>query len=155
MNARAGAMPTRVKVHWRLATQEDAAILFAWRNDPVTQAMSVQTEPVSWETHVAWLTKTLANPTRHLWVAVADGQPVGTLRTDDGREGLEVSLTIAPTVRHQGIGTALLHELLQQESRPLVAYIKTKNLVAQQLFAQCQFHRTGRQGELQRWERLG
>ena len=54
----------------RPATEADADALLRWRNDPVTRAASRDTGEVGAEQHRAWLAATLADPGRHLLLAV-------------------------------------------------------------------------------------
>jgi len=43
----------------RLATRDDAQLLLAWRNDPLTRAMSKSMDEVQWDEHVRWLNSRL------------------------------------------------------------------------------------------------
>ncbi len=106
----------------RPARSDDAALLHAWRNDPVTRSQSREQDEVPWETHVAWLTATLARPDRIL-VVVEDAQrPVGTVRfdrLDDGSAARhsewEVSISLAPNAR----GAGLAHSVLDSAEKAL------------------------------------
>lgn len=95
-------------IRLRKATLDDCRTLFEWRNDPITVAMSLVSEPVPWENHVAWFESSLANPKRHLLVAELAGSPVGTIRFDDLDDTSEISITVSPERRGQGMGTGLL-----------------------------------------------
>lgn len=95
-------------IRLRKATLDDCRTLFEWRNDPITVAMSLVSEPVPWENHVAWFESSLTNPKRHLLVAELAGSPVGTIRFDDLDDTSEISITVSPESRGQGMGTGLL-----------------------------------------------
>lgn len=95
-------------IRLRKATLDDCRTLFNWRNDQVTVAMSLVSEPVPWESHVAWFENSLVNPKRHLLVAEQDGNPVGTIRFDDLDDTSEISITVSPDQRGKGMGTSLL-----------------------------------------------
>jgi RimJ/RimL family protein N-acetyltransferase len=83
----------------RPATMNDAKMLFEWRNDPQTRAMSNTQDPVAWEAHVNWLEASLANPARDILIADVEG-PVGTVRRDHDASGtIGVSMTMAPEAR--------------------------------------------------------
>lgn len=107
---------------YRPATPEDAENLFRWRNDPITRAMSVNTQPIEWVDHVAWLDRRLARQNPNLYIVVVDGDPVGTFRLDDG----EVSYTIAPEFRGRGFATWTL-SLVRNRFGPQRAVIKAEN----------------------------
>jgi len=91
-------------MQYRPVTLQDARLLFDWRNDGLTRAMSRSSEPVEWSEHLAWLTKRLDRLEPHLYIAECEGRPIGTFRVDHD----EVSYTVAPDVRMRGMGTALL-----------------------------------------------
>ena len=98
----------------RPATVEDARLLHDWRDDPMTRAMSRSSEHVSWADHVAWLTTSLSREDRLLLVAEDEvggrRRPVGTVRWDrEGPREWEVSITVAPDRRREGLSVPLLH----------------------------------------------
>lgn len=118
----------------RPATTDDARRLFDWRNDPLTRAMSNNTDPVAWDRHVEWLSKRLArdHPHRgsqrenpHLYIFELDGEPVGTVRLD----GDEISYTVAPEHRQKGVAKTMLTEAFRQFG-PKRAEIKPENVAS-------------------------
>lgn len=101
---RQGSYRQRVAgVTLRAATFDDAALLHQWTNDPETRRQSFSTEPVPWDTHLAWVKRVLDDPERSLYIA-EDGGPVGMVRLD--RE--VISLSVAPERRGQGYAVALI-----------------------------------------------
>lgn len=88
------------------ARMTDAKILFEWRNDPLTREMSRSSDPVDWESHIAWLEARLALPRPRLHIVEKFGQPIGTFRID----GDEISYTIAPEHRGKGLAVSMLVE---------------------------------------------
>jgi RimJ/RimL family protein N-acetyltransferase len=80
-----------------------------WRNDDETRRWSRSPTAVAVDEHAAWLANTLADSDRHLWVVERDGVPVATVRHDRVRRGRwEVSVTVAPQARGQGIAVDAL-----------------------------------------------
>lgn len=107
----AGAAPPRdgAAVRARPAVLTDAETLWVWRNDPATRANSRSSEEVPWENHLAWLESSLTRDDRLLLVADDDSGPVGTVRWDhEGGDEWEVSITVAPERRGQGLAGPLL-----------------------------------------------
>ena len=107
-------------VRLRPATLEDAQRLFAWRNDPLTRAQSLQQQPVVWEDHLQWLQASLQNPARQLFIAESAGltgqeQPLtlGTVRADKTEETYELSWTVAPEERGKGWGRKMVAALIE------------------------------------------
>lgn len=131
----------------RKATMADAKILHRWRNDPLTREQSVNAEEVWWPEHLAWLKASLANKSRRLMIAEQDGQPVGTVRIDYGQE-TELSWTVAPEYRGNGLGKAMVQAALPQG--PVIARIKADNIASQKIAAQAGFVMTSN-GALQKW----
>lgn len=129
--------PDAVSLGLRLATTADAAMLLAWRNDPLTRQQSRSTELVALGQHIGWLESVLADAGRRLFVGEVGGVAVGTGRLDvlpDAR--VEVSWTIAPEHRGRGLGTALVAALVAAAQREfpgatLYAEIKDDNAPSQ------------------------
>ena len=105
-----GAAPSRdgAAVRARPAVLTDAETLWVWRNDPATRANSRSSEEVPWERHLAWLESSLTRDDRLLLVADDDRGPVGTVRWDHEGGDEEVSITVAPERRGQGLAGPLL-----------------------------------------------
>ena len=101
----------------RLATLDDARRLFDWRNDEITRQNSIQTKPVPWEDHVAWLERVVGgkSPGRTLYIAEVAGEAVGMARLDRdvddaGKKHVEISYSVAPEARGKGYGKAIALE---------------------------------------------
>lgn len=106
----------------RPATMNDAQCLFDWRNDPLTRANSVNSDPVEWSGHVAWLERRLSRDEPGLFVAVEGDELVGTVRIDDD----EISYTVSPDHRGRGLATAMLM-LAYEAFGQKIAKIKPEN----------------------------
>ncbi|MFN0075737.1 MAG: UDP-2,4-diacetamido-2,4,6-trideoxy-beta-L-altropyranose hydrolase [Prosthecobacter sp.] len=93
----------------RRATLDDARLLLEWANDPVTRQASFNSEPIVWETHVAWLQRRLNDAQCAFYIAEAGTQAVGTVRFDRREGGVaEISLSLAPSARGRGLGAKLI-----------------------------------------------
>lgn len=93
----------------RLATPDDARLLWEWRNDPATRANSRTTEAVRWEPHIAWLRRAVADPDRRLLIVESEGLAVATARWDRQSDtDWEVSITVAPEHRGRRLASAAL-----------------------------------------------
>jgi RimJ/RimL family protein N-acetyltransferase len=98
------------------ATQADSADLFAWRNDPQTRAVSLNTDEVAWPDHERWFAASLANPRRVIYLARDGAQSIGMIRFDIDERGerAEVSINLNPDARGKGYGTRTLMAGLEQ-----------------------------------------
>lgn len=112
----------------RLATQQDAEILLAWRNDEATRQASHHQAIVERGAHLAWLEASLRNPRRQIFIAERDGVPVGTARADTDDTGVcELSWTVAPAARGTGVGKQMVCLLAKRLPGPLRAEVKEGN----------------------------
>jgi len=92
----------------RLATPDDARLLFDGRNAEAVRRWSLDSGAIHWSQHVNWLDASLRNPQRLLLVAEADDGPVGVLRYDLRGFEAEVSLYLFEGRFGLGWGRALL-----------------------------------------------
>ena len=134
----------------RRAATADADLLRIWRNDDQARRWSRSQAPVSVDQHAAWLTSTLADPARHLWVVERDGIPVATVRHDRIRPGrYEVSVTVAPDVRGQGVAGGALaaaqRELVDvdPQAQVLEAHVRADNAASLRVFDRGGYNSTG------------
>ncbi|MFL5295381.1 MAG: GNAT family N-acetyltransferase [Phenylobacterium sp.] len=131
-------MSAASKVRLRKATPSDALDVLAWRNDPLTRAMSRSAEEIHPGEHLAWFESALGNPALILLIGEADGGKVGMVRFDVGVE-TEVSINVNPACRGRGYGYRLLSQALAQVSGPVVADIRPDNLASQRIFERAGF----------------
>lgn len=126
-------------------------MLFAWRNDPLTQAASRSTAPVPREDHERWMQFNVAYgyPSHLVMIAENDeGKPVGVVRFDSQKSDVmafEVSITIAPRHRDQKLAQPVLAQACGLMSEyTIVAEIRRDNLASRRVFERCGFEETGR-----------
>ncbi|WP_054308988.1 GNAT family N-acetyltransferase [Mesorhizobium sp. 1M-11] len=106
----------------RPATIDDAQLLLDWRNEPLTRAMSVNTEPVGWEIHLKWLSARLARSEPGLYICENDGSLCGMVRIDDD----EISYIVDVNFRGKGLATKML-VLARHHFGPKRAKVKRGN----------------------------
>ena len=117
-------------VHVRRAHTDDAAALFAWRNDPSVRSVSRSREPLDPAQHDAWLARVLADPQRILLIGERDGHPVGVVRFDVEGTEAEVSIFLTPGTHRPGTGSALLSSAERHlaSARPEVTHCRAQVL---------------------------
>jgi len=135
----AGRPPPRV-LGYRPARNEDSDLLLAWRNEPDVRAASRVTDPVTPEEHASWLSASLANPNRLLFVVEQDGDPAGTVRIDrEGRQA-EISVTVTDNRRSAGLGSQAVREVGElvlaalPETEEILAEIRLANTGSRRAF---------------------
>jgi RimJ/RimL family protein N-acetyltransferase len=122
----------------RKATPDDASDLLAWRNDPVTRAMSRNSDPVEAAEHARWFQRALQDAACTLLIGEDDGRKIGMVRLSRGEE-TEVSINLNPAVRGRGLSRELLTKALAQERGAVLAVIKPENLASVRLFERAGF----------------
>jgi RimJ/RimL family protein N-acetyltransferase len=124
---------------------EDSPMLFAWRDHPLTRAVSSNSAPLVREEHESWLDRVLADPARRLLVGEIRGRPVGVIRFDfDMPDEAEVSLYLDPGLHGCGLGPALLLAGEAAADPALVrATVLEENPASQRLFERCGYSRSG------------
>lgn len=125
----------------RLARMEDAATLFAWRNDPVTRGVSTSTHSFDYDSHLQWMVSSLANDKRTLLVASVGSQDVGSIRFDKSIDNsATVSLYTDPKMLGLGVGSRMLalgeRYMLENvnNTSSFVAQVVDNNQVSRQMF---------------------
>ena len=137
------------KVRLRRVRAEDCERLWAWRNEELVRAMSLSSEPITWDTHRSWFSTKLADPRCLIFLGVnLEEQPVGQVRFDlDEHVSAEVSITVGEEWRGRGYGTALLAAGMRKIATAgvavLHALIKPGNVASIGMFERVGFRRIG------------
>jgi spore coat polysaccharide biosynthesis predicted glycosyltransferase SpsG/RimJ/RimL family protein N-acetyltransferase len=136
----------------RRATAADAERYFAWANDPAVRRNAIQTEPIAWETHLAWFTRRLTDADSYLYLVLApDGEPVGQVRIEfaDATQTGTIDYSVAAAYRGRSLGQLVLRRALQRlrHERPALAggavlgQVKASNPASARVFEQLRFVR--------------
>jgi UDP-2,4-diacetamido-2,4,6-trideoxy-beta-L-altropyranose hydrolase len=131
----------------RNATAEDATLAHGWRNDTGTRRFSRDPREISIVDHVAWWSRVLEDPARHLLIASCGEIAVGVLRIDEDADSGEVSIYLDPGLVGLGLGPSLLragqHWIRQRNPslRRLRAEILEINRASAAIFAGAGFER--------------
>ena len=103
-------------------------ILLAWRNDPQTIANSISSRVVSPDEHFNWFTRALNRADLHIYMArLPGGELAGTVRLERRDDGWELSWTVAPKFRGQGLGTRMVEKALRLQAGRILARVKEGN----------------------------
>jgi len=119
----------------RPAARSDARILFEWRNDEETRQHSRDKKPLDFAAHEKWLSDSLKNPSRKIFIAYAEGAPVGVVRGDTADGCVELSWTVAPAFRGHGIGKRMVLQFVRDvaQDAPLKAFIRDGNSASEKI----------------------
>ena len=127
----------------RPAKQEDAKLIFDWRNHPAIRKISINPDPLDWKTHESWFRKVIQDENRVVYIAELNHTPTGVIRFDIEDGHAEVSLYLAPEQTGKGLGTQLLskgeEQVLQEHPRILQfeATVLEGNQASHSLFRRC------------------
>ncbi len=134
------------EINFATATIDDAKILWEWTNDPVTRQQSFTTKPIPWEDHLKWLSGSLENPQRTLWIVRDEsGDPLGQLRFDQQEDDDDlISFSVAPQARGLGLAPLIVDRACQvyREKFPdksITAWIKKSNRASLRTFHLAKF----------------
>lgn len=144
-------------MHLRFLTHEDSDALLEWRNDPVTRAMSRNSDLVTAQQHQKWFATALADPKRMMVMGVIDQRQIGLLRFDPVGSDWEVGINLNPSERGKGLGTLLLRLgcdqfWTQHPDQKLIAAVRTDNVASRKIFEACGFHHVNRQDQHDHFE---
>jgi RimJ/RimL family protein N-acetyltransferase len=139
---------------------DDAAILLAWRNHPVTRKFSRQTEYIRSDEHITWLIARLKKV--HLEpfsVFFEDFKAIGMSRLDavsESKSEYEISILVDPSQHGKGVGTKILNITCANFSNlhpntTIVASINLHNHVSQKLFTSAGFEIKSSDGDFLRF----
>ncbi|ERP30822.1 GNAT family N-acetyltransferase [Chitinivibrio alkaliphilus] len=125
----------------RKATCKDAPMLYCWFCDEGTRRYSISSNTPSWDDHCAWLKEKLAARTCQIYIGTDEEREIGVLRFEAVGTEHTISITIAPSCRGRGYGTALLSMGIHHPScpHPLTAYILPVNHSSRRLFEKTGF----------------
>lgn len=126
------------------AGREHMGFFLACRNDLEAVRHSRTGRPIGRREHEEWYGKAIESPGVRLRVAQLDGDAVGTVRVDVREGAGEVGIAVAPALRHQGYGTAILQALLADvagdpQVAELVAYVHVENAASFRAFSRVGF----------------
>lgn len=134
----------------RPAESTDARRIWEWSNDPEVRSVSFSSDPIPWDSHVAWFQARLADPQCRQCIAVErKGDPIAQVRFDIADDNsATISISLAADVRGKGLGTQLIwmacRELFAEtEIDRVEALIKPDNVASIRAFEKAGFVTTG------------
>ena len=133
-----------VNVEFIPLTHDHARIVFEWQCDPQTRRYFKNPQPPEWEDHEGWIDKMIVSPCDHIFILRSDDAFSGMLRgsLSEDRNGLEISILIAPKLYGKGIASAALAKLGTHFVQDIFwAEIHTDNHASKRVFEKVGFCR--------------
>ncbi len=137
------------KLTLRLASGDDAKLLWEWANDPETRKFSFSSAPIAWQTHQTWLASKLSNPSYFFRIALdASEVPIGYIRCEKKENRGLISVSVSPLMRREGYGSRIIQLATQvifkeMNVEMIHAYIKKENQASQKTFEKAGFQYEG------------
>jgi len=133
------------KVNFRLATIDDAQIIFELSNDSDVRENSINKEKILWEDHIKWFKSKLNSDDYFIFLAFYENKFIGQVKFDIQSEGVFISISITKDFRGLKLGTPLLNYSLKlfkkykQGFYEIIAYIKPNNFSSIKSFEKAGF----------------
>lgn len=136
----------------RSATDEDCRLLWEWVNDPEVRALAFESNPITWEAHIAWFRRKRFGENSYMYVVMdQDDCPIGQVRFDvqaDGRAETDISIAREQCGRGYGVEAlriACAHLFRTAPVRWIVAHMKPDNAASIRAFEKAGFVHQGRE----------
>jgi len=118
-----------------------------WANDPLLRSLSFSSDPIPWNSHVAWFERALQDPNVQFYIAES-GVPVGLARFELENGETVISVSIAREYRRRGLGRELIElasgRMLNDNGIAAIhAYIKPENAASISAFAAAGYEQLG------------
>lgn len=140
----------------REAQADDADLLFSWANDIDVRRNAFSQHEITWEEHVQWFKRKLNDTSCHIYIAQADGRPVGQIRLDIQDGKAEIDYSVAAQRRGQGFGKEMLRQVSQIPGLGISSFfaqVKTGNAASAAAFAACGFRKTAQYDDYAEYEK--
>ncbi len=133
----------------RPVTLEDCRQLWEWANDPAVRAASFSSAFITWEEHVNWFQRKLADPHCLIYIILdKQGTPVGQVRFDTSGNEAEISTSISSPYRGYGYGMEAIniaseHLFKETAVSRIYANIKQDNIASYRAFTEAGYREIG------------
>ncbi len=133
----------------RLATYDDARMIWLWANEPEVRAISFAPGPISWEEHQKWFLDHRTSNTSFIYIGSdLKGTPLGFVRYDLVEKEATVSIVIDKEFRGHGYAVGLLKLSLDRffedsSAFAVHAYIKDLNHASLSAFSKAGYKLLG------------
>jgi RimJ/RimL family protein N-acetyltransferase len=120
----------------RPAREADCDLLFDWVNTPEARAAALAgSEPIAYETHVAWYQERMADAGCRIWIIESGADRLGMVRLQQHDQGVVISIFVTHAARRKGVAAwAIEGALADTGAGRAVARVRTDNKASQHLF---------------------
>lgn len=130
----------------RLATINDAQLVFEWRNDPWIVNLGLSKKEVLWEEHYEWFKNSLKNQRRKIFIIEYENILIGQVRFEKKSvDQAEISIYLIKKYTGYGLGVVAIKKGCQEifslwEINKIVAEIRSNNHSSLSAFKKAGFY---------------
>ncbi|WP_310604076.1 GNAT family N-acetyltransferase [Anaerosporobacter sp.] len=143
------------KLSVKAFSEEDIDLLYEWANDSESRQNSFCSEPISYDTHVAWCQDKLESEEVNIFIVYLGMIPVGQLRMRYDSTKAYISYSIDNKFRGIGLGKKVI-ELIEIEQlykgkqiKELIGEVKCDNIASQKVFEHCMYEKKEKENHLE------
>lgn len=134
----------KTEIKLRKAKIDDSKNIWAWRNDSLTRAMSINKNYVEYEDHSDWFKSKLKNKNCFFYIGEIQQKKIGVVRIETKNNVGQVSINLNPKFRGMSLSANLLNESINKfkekfNNYHLVAQIDKKNQASLRIFSKLGF----------------
>ncbi len=124
----------------RPASVDDADLLFSWVNDFKVRKNSFSSDKISYQEHIEWFSKTIADENVSIYIYCFEEQPIGQVRLKYENYSVLISYSVAQKYRGIGLGKQIIHDVEKKiserypQTRNIIAKVKSDNIASQKIF---------------------
>lgn len=130
----------------RCVEEGDRDLLYEWVNDDTVRANAFHTEKISYEGHVQWFEKMMADASVHQYILCDGVMPVGQIRLNVEQNEAFIDYSVSPSQRGKGYGSKMLQMVQTQlfvdkisRVTKLIGQVKYGNYASAKAFEKCGF----------------
>lgn len=128
-----------INLEFKKAEFSDWKFLLNLRNSESTRLFSINKDIISEESHKNWLSNSLENNSRTIYISSLLGMPVGMVRVDqqDEKDEYELSWAVDERFRGLGIGYLIVKQIIEISQGNAIARILNLNTASKKIALKC------------------
>ncbi len=137
-----------LQLSMRRAVPNDMRQCFEWANDPDARKYSYSSTPITWEQHVQWFGRKLADSNCYYFIADIGNSNAGQIRFDflEDENAFQISYALDPQWRGKGLGYYLLIKGIQELNlltpvKRIIGYVHEINSASVKAFQKAGFEK--------------
>jgi len=128
------------KTKYRLATADDADLLFSCFNDAEARNNSFSSGKISYQQYIDWFFNSLFDDMIEIYIYYLNDEPIGHARLTYSNEEVSISYSVAQKYRGQECGTRMIHDIERiiieknSEMTSILTIVKVDDIASQRIF---------------------